>query len=71
MSMYLDDVGGIITGDNDVLVFGAKSILKFSKYKHSTLLEFQLDEILLELKKRANKIYELYDKPNINEFTRE
>jgi hypothetical protein len=40
MSLYLDDIGGIITGDNDVLVFGAKSILKFSKYKHSTLLEF-------------------------------
>lgn len=70
LAHYLSDhIGGVITDDYDVLMYGAPIILKDFSFKNSKTMEIEKDYVLKYLHEKANIIRSNMNKSEINEFT--
>ena len=68
---YIDNdlVGGIISEDSDILVFGGKKLIKNFNIKNKTYDEYDFDNIINFMIEKANNIRNIYRIPLINSLS--
>lgn len=63
------NIGGIISDDSDILVFGGVKLLKNFNIKNKTYSEYDIEDILRLMIEKANNVRNIYNMEKINEIT--
>jgi flap endonuclease-1 len=63
------DIGGIISDDSDILVFGGIKLLKNFNIKNKTYSEYNINDILTLMIDKANNIRSIFNMEKINEIS--
>jgi flap endonuclease-1 len=63
------DIGGIISDDSDILVFGGVKLLKNFNIKNKTYSEYNINDILTLMVEKANNIRNILNMEKVNEIS--
>jgi flap endonuclease-1 len=69
LSHIRDKIGGIISEDSDILVFGGQKLIKNFNIKNKTYDEYDLDSIINFMIEKSDNIRNIYKMPLIDSLT--